>query len=91
MTTPSELCPDVRVTRDRNVFKVLSASTVGKWYRVDGEARAGLMACNCPNYEIAHNYNCPHILKVRAFVACIAMQGIMKMTQAPASEQKTGN
>jgi hypothetical protein len=91
VTSPFQLFPDVRITADRNVFRVSSDTTAGKWYRVDAEARDGLMACNCPNYELSHNYHCRHILKVRALVACIAMQGMIKSAQALASEQKTGN
>ena len=74
MQTASELCPTVKPTHDRNVFKVTSRSHLGTYHRVDGEARFGLMACNCDNYVKGNNPNCWHILQVRKFVACVAMQ-----------------
>lgn len=78
MQTPAELCPNVFATKDRNVFLVESRSEPGVRRRVDAEARFGLGSCNCLNFTKGNNWNCYHILQVRKFVMCVAMQAAVK-------------
>jgi hypothetical protein len=77
LTPPTTLCPNVRATKDRNVFEVRSRSKE-KWWRVDSEAKHGLSECQCPDYQMNKNRECYHIWQVRKFVTIVAMQGSLK-------------